>query len=57
MNARAAHQFTRNRIVFGDMLLNWFLGVVLTQAVVLWYIARLCARVRSLRIQGREHDA
>lgn len=30
MNARAAHQFTRNRIVFGDMLLNWFLGVVLT---------------------------
>lgn len=30
MNVRAAHQFTLNRIVFGDMLLNWFLGVVLT---------------------------
>lgn len=28
--ARRAHNFTLNRLFAGDMLLNWFLGVVMT---------------------------
>lgn len=30
IRTRRAHEFTLNRLFFGDMLLNWFLGVVMT---------------------------
>jgi hypothetical protein len=29
MNLKAAYHFTLNRLIFGDMILNWFLGIVL----------------------------
>jgi hypothetical protein len=30
MNLKAAYDFTLKRLIFGDMILNWFLGIVLT---------------------------
>lgn len=29
MNLKAAYDFTLKRLIFGDMILNWFLGIVL----------------------------
>jgi hypothetical protein len=29
MNLKAAYHFTLNRLILGDMILNWFLGIVL----------------------------
>jgi hypothetical protein len=30
MNLKTAYDFTLKRLIFGDMILNWFLGIVLT---------------------------